>query len=545
MASTKFDFNGLYNKLCQLAQSSSDYAKSNAIIKQHVLFDYSGGQSIATFHKDFAIDARTKTSRYSKAIALLELLENPNKQMMSGNMSPGSFTNFTITDDQTLNPVISSSNPKDDIGKLIKEIEQLTEQNAILKPYKQEYEKQKELILSQTNVLQAVQKELEQAKLLQPVNHQIVILDKEGNPNKTIDLGEPLVHFQYEELLQDLLCRNEQGYPEFMYGYGAPGCGKTKMGEMIAKAIAKILGKKYPEEFSYYHLACTPQTTEGKIVGFKNQMTGEYVPGAAYLAYKHGGLFALDEVDKSDASMLAGSANSLENSSYMFGTELVQRHPDFFMVAWANTKGTGAKEGFASNKLDAATLDRFTMKEIKYDEKLEQKICRNKDWAIYCQKVREYIKKHCPASIYITTRAIRKGDAYLQGGRPVENILRDVLFKLVSEDMRKTIESNIGVYKGANKIDVQGKHTDAQLQYLLQQLTDDFVIIEKNEPTSMANVQKIKLFRSKVHEYHDKMNTPSLAYSKRVVENWVDYCTKCIKENKIPAEFQGLKYTGQ
>jgi hypothetical protein len=50
----------------------------------------------------------------------------------------------------------------------------------------------------------------------------------------------------------------------------------------------------------------------------------------------------------------------------------IQRHPDFRVVAGANTFGTGADRQYVGrNQLDAASLDRYAVIDWGYDEALE------------------------------------------------------------------------------------------------------------------------------------------------------------------------------
>lgn len=253
-------------------------------------------------------------------------------------------------------------------------------------------------------------------------------------------LGERVTdksHKQLEEILQALTASNAMGFPEQLYIYGAPGAGKTH----LAKQIAKALGVRC---FAY---PMGPTITEGKLLGFNNIATGTFIPGWLYEAYKNGGLVALDEADLADASVL-GAANSIDNDCFIFGNgELVNRHKSFYLIAFANTIGTGSTKGFIRNTLDAATRDRFTIIKLEYDEILEQEIYGNKEWALYVQKCRDYVTKHCQASIYITPRATRKGAAYLAAGIPVEKVMEWCIFKGCSEDIKQTIRSNVGIFQ--------------------------------------------------------------------------------------------------
>ncbi len=247
-----------------------------------------------------------------------------------------------------------------------------------------------------------------------------------------------LYHKQLPELIKLMTSRNSIGWSEFVYIWGAAGAGKTH----LLKQLGKALGVQH------YPYPCGPTTTEGKILGFNNIANGTFVKGWLYEPYKNGGLVGFDEIDLSDPSVLGG-CNSIENEEFTFGNgETVQRHKDFYLVAFANTMGTGATGGFTRNKLDAATLDRFTTFKLEYDAELESKLFGNPKWAAYVGKVREYVEKNCNNSFYVTPRATRKGAAYLANGIPAQRVADMCLFGRCSESVKQAIINSIGAFKG-------------------------------------------------------------------------------------------------
>ena len=253
----------------------------------------------------------------------------------------------------------------------------------------------------------------------------------------TVNEVKGAYHKQLPQIIKALTSPNAIGWSEFLYVYSAPGCGKTHMLRQIAQGIG----------VQHYPFPCGPTTTEGRLLGFNNIANGTFVPGWLYKPYKEGGVVGLDEVDLADASVLAG-ANSIENDEFTFGNgETVQRHKDFYLIAFANTIGTGATGGFIRNKLDAATLNRFTHIKLEYDEVLEARICGNEKWAQYVARVRSYVQKNCNNSLYVTPRASRKGAAYLKAGIPVAEVCDMVLFGLCSAEIKDNILKNVGDYQ--------------------------------------------------------------------------------------------------
>lgn len=260
------------------------------------------------------------------------------------------------------------------------------------------------------------------------------------HPNEVIvelDQAKELFHKQLPLMCKLLTCRNAIGWTEFLYIWGAPGAGKTHM----ARQLARLLNVKS------YTYPCGPTITEGKVLGYNNVVSGTFIKGWLYEAYKNGGLVALDEIDLCDASVL-GATNSIENDRYCFGNdEFVDRHRDFYLIAFANTMGTGSTKGFTRNVLDAATRDRFTQIKLEYDEQLETELFGNANWASYVISVRKYVTEHMGSSMYITPRATRKGAAYLKGGIDPDTVCDIVIFKTCSADQKETIIKNVGRFQ--------------------------------------------------------------------------------------------------
>jgi cobaltochelatase CobS len=107
--------------------------------------------------------------------------------------------------------------------------------------------------------------------------------------------------------------------------------------------------------------------------------------------------------------------------------EIHVRHPDFYIIAAANTWGTGATAAYCGrNKLDDATLDRFVGAKIRvdYDAKIERAIARSYldsadaklllDWV---GKVRRAIEKNRLQRV-ASTRMIEAGCKMLSGDDP-------------------------------------------------------------------------------------------------------------------------------
>lgn len=169
---------------------------------------------------------------------------------------------------------------------------------------------------------------------------------------------------------------------------GPAGAGKTKLAHQVAEAV----GRPFAE------LSCTSGMPEWHLVGraTPNLTTGDqnYAPSAFVKAYEEGGVFLLDEIDAADPNVILVMNSALANGQMSLparvANPIAKRHPDFVLIAAANTFGNGANRQYVGrNQLDASTLSRFACAviEVDYDHKLEESLVAdrtvlNKVWAI-------------------------------------------------------------------------------------------------------------------------------------------------------------------
>ena len=82
-------------------------------------------------------------------------------------------------------------------------------------------------------------------------------------------------------------------------------------------------------------------TDEFKFAGFVDA-GGAYHEAEFYRAFTQGGLFFFDELDASAPEVLVCLNMAISNKMFALPHKTVQAHPDFRVVAAANTLGTGA-----------------------------------------------------------------------------------------------------------------------------------------------------------------------------------------------------------
>ena len=231
-------------------------------------------------------------------------------------------------------------------------------------------------------------------------------------------------HFLFPNVLKALAARVNVAL------VGPAGSGKTSMVHNAADAL----------DLPFYSKSVSAQTGVHEFFGYQDA-NGNFVRTLFREAYEHGGVFLVDEFDAGNPNVLAALNQATANGSCAFPDRMVEKHKDFIAVMAGNTYGTGATAEYVGrNKIDAATLDRFVFIEVPYDETLEMALATNKEW---CQKVQKYrgIAKRKKVKCIISPRATFNGQALIEAGMDEEFVLQSVVFKNLSEDEIRLLES--------------------------------------------------------------------------------------------------------
>jgi len=201
-----------------------------------------------------------------------------------------------------------------------------------------------------------------------------------------------VLHEKFDEVLAYIT----ESEPVFITG--PAGCGKNVM----ASQIAKTLGLEF-----YFSNAVTQ---EYKITGFTDA-NGTYHESQFYKAFKYGGLFMLDEMDASCPEALIVLNCALANGYFDFPAPIgkVMAHKDFRVIGAGNTWGTGASYEYCGRtQLDGATLDRFAIVYMGYDERIEKSQCEDDENLVaFIHDFREACRK-AGVNVIASYRSIRR-----------------------------------------------------------------------------------------------------------------------------------------
>jgi AAA domain (dynein-related subfamily)/CbbQ/NirQ/NorQ C-terminal len=233
--------------------------------------------------------------------------------------------------------------------------------------------------------------------------------------NKTIKIKinskpvEGLVHKDFEKVLKLAMMRLN------ILCHGEAGSGKTK----LAIDVANHLG------LNVYSISVNEQTTKTDLVGYLD-VKSEIVKTTFRKAYELGGVFALDEIDAGNPNILTVLNSAISNKFYDFADMQVKMHPDFILIATANTNGSEVDFKYLGrNQLDAATLDRFVLINVGYDEKLEAQLV-NQETIDIRDAIRRYIKDN-NLEIFFSTRSLIQLNDLLANGFGLKEALNMVI----------------------------------------------------------------------------------------------------------------------
>lgn len=222
---------------------------------------------------------------------------------------------------------------------------------------------------------------------------------------------------------------------------GPAGTGKS----WLAHDIARALGVPCRE------ISVTTQTQDWRINGANTATT--FIRGVARECYEHGGLLLIDEFDNGSPNFLAGLNLLLSSDTYTFADGVtVERHPQFYVVATANTIGEGGTAQYnARNKVDGATMDRFVLLFVDMDPSIEDNMVakyledavERADLLKFGRTVRKNIDVN-NLRVLFTPRGMERMAICRALGEPMDTIIRDCVTRGCSDDIAEKMLAGTG-----------------------------------------------------------------------------------------------------
>ena len=152
-----------------------------------------------------------------------------------------------------------------------------------------------------------------------------------------------------------------------------------------------------------------------------------------------GGLFFFDEVDVSDPEVLKGFNSGLENGYMDFPIGRFDAHPNYRVIAAANTWGTGSSFEYVGHQLDASTIDRFMPEWFDYDPRVEESLTDDVDLLNF---IRTFRKACTDYGIKCVTsyRAIRRCEKFKGKVGYPETLKASLLKNLEQDDLGMMVD---------------------------------------------------------------------------------------------------------
>lgn len=211
---------------------------------------------------------------------------------------------------------------------------------------------------------------------------------------------------------------------------GGAGSGKNYMLSQVAEVL----------NLGFYYTSTVTQ--EYKLTGFIDG-GGVFHETEFYKAFTQGGVFMLDEIDASIPEALVILNGAIANGYFDFPNGREFAHDDFRVVCAGNTVGLGADMVYTGrNVLDGATLDRFVLVEIDYDERIESNLCQDEELRNFLYDVRKSVQRNKINHI-IGMRAFKYTYEMLVNGFEKEFIVNSVVLKGLQQDDINVLKSTL------------------------------------------------------------------------------------------------------
>lgn len=161
------------------------------------------------------------------------------------------------------------------------------------------------------------------------------------------------------------------------------------------------------------------------------------------------GIILFDEIDNGDASAMVTINDAIASREITLADNSHVDLHNIRFLACANTWGTGATDEYVGrNQLDAATLNRFVVVEVDYDERVEDSICNDVDLLKFIRDFRQGLKEcgiHHVVSYRNIEQAVRAYEYHKDDmNRDIKKrILKQCLIKNLTRDDLSMIRGSI------------------------------------------------------------------------------------------------------
>jgi hypothetical protein len=120
----------------------------------------------------------------------------------------------------------------------------------------------------------------------------------------------------------------------------------------------------------------------------------------------------------------------------------VEAHPDFRILAGANTYGTGSDYIYTGRQfLDGASLDRFALIEIGYSERIERSITKDEDLLDFYHQFRQSAERN-GVNVITSYRSLKRLEK-MKNALPKDQLIKYALTKNLEKDDIRMLKNDI------------------------------------------------------------------------------------------------------
>jgi len=214
-------------------------------------------------------------------------------------------------------------------------------------------------------------------------------------PNKTVKLGDEVLHEKFDDLLSILAAGKH------VWAFGPAGTGKSVLARQLAKAM----------DASFHYTGAIMDEYAG-LKGFIDangtKHGTEFTRALDDMNEGKEVVMCFDECDGSVPEVMVTLNNLLSGGVVECMGTLYEYKENLHIIACGNTNGRGGSSEYTRSILDQATLDRFTFVPIDYDEGIESAIAAGDDSLVEFVRALRKSVKNTGTDLLVTYRTTEK-----------------------------------------------------------------------------------------------------------------------------------------
>ena len=288
--------------------------------------------------------------------------------------------------------------------------------------------------VSVDKVLESVMPQIEKRILdeygMKPIVHQIVVGD-----SAPVEIDGEL-----PPVFDDIMVQVTSGNSVMMTG--PAGTGKGHLARQVAKAIGA--------EFFEVNAVSDKYGLTGFVDANSRYVQTPFYDACKAVAEGRKAVFLFDEMDCSDGIALKTFNEALEAKEFTFPNNEKIEFEDLIIMSACNTCGTGSDENYLGERLDASTLNRFTLVRVDYSRKIEMSLAKGDEELVdFIDIFRNQVDKSGLAFV-ISYRNIRQ-IGNVKDKMETRKVMEQCLIKSMGKDDLRSILENIESVMQNNK----------------------------------------------------------------------------------------------